>query len=391
MKHFLVAMAASSLLFSGCSSTPTPNLEATVQAAVEAAVEATRAAEPTATPTPAPTYSPLPTFTPAPTYTPYPTYTSYPTATPVPPTNTPVPTETNTPVPKATATSEAETRPFIGPITFATGATEDGNPVGASDTFTGEITEIHALFTYKGMADGTPWERGWHLDGKRVGSGSGVWDQGSTGVYHLSMNNGGRPLDAGNWELEIYVDGEMLRSGQLVIKSGAEPTETNTAVPPTPTPAPDASPEPQPAQSGEVPLDANAFTQYLAQKYSSINGQPLTFDQVSIFTKEEYSSNFVNLSLTDEAGRVFADQTQKAATEYGWALLNDTKAFFQGEECSAYVREKWYTDSLPDYAIGNDWYYIGDYDVDFGWYVSKSYVRAHFLDGRDSVRVWNYK
>jgi hypothetical protein len=127
--------------------------------------------------------------------------------------------------PKGTATSEAETRPFIGPITFASGTTEDGKPVGASDTFTGEITEIHAVFTYKGMVDGSPWERGWHLDGDRVGSGSGVWNKGSSGAHHFSLNNGGRPLDAGNWELEIYVDGEMLRSGQFVIKSGAEPTE----------------------------------------------------------------------------------------------------------------------------------------------------------------------
>ncbi len=163
--------------------------------------------------------------------------------------------------PKASATSEAETRPFIGPITFANGATEDGKPVGASDTFTGEITEIHAVFTYKGMVDGTPWERGWQLEGNTVGSGSGVWDKGSSGVYHLSLNNGGRPLDAGNWEMEIYVDGEMLRSGQFVIKSGAEPTDLPHLLPTerpvaTPTGESGTTPTTEPKATPVVPAVA---------------------------------------------------------------------------------------------------------------------------------------
>ena len=166
--------------------------------------------------------------------------------------------------PKATATSEAETRPFIGPITFAKGAAEDGKPVGASDTFTGEITEIHAVFTYKGMVDGTPWERGWHLDGNRVGSGSGVWDKGSSGVYHLSLNNGGRPLDAGNWELEIYVDGQMLRSGQFVLKSDAEPTELPDLLPTerpvtTPTSESGTTPTTEPEATPVVPAVASTY------------------------------------------------------------------------------------------------------------------------------------
>lgn len=166
--------------------------------------------------------------------------------------------------PKATATSEAEIRPFIGPISFAEGATEDGKPVGGSDTFTGEITEVHAVFTYKGMVDGTPWERGWHLDGTRVGSGSGVWEKGSSGVYHLSLNNGGRTLDAGSWELEIYVDGDMLRSGQFVIKGGAEPTELPDSLPTerpvtTPTGESETTPAAEPEATPTVPAIAGIY------------------------------------------------------------------------------------------------------------------------------------
>ena len=180
--------------------------------------------------------------------------------------------------PKATATSEAETRPFIGPIVFARGATEDGKPVEPGDAFTGEITEIHAVFTYKGMVDGTPWERGWQLAGNRVGSGSGVWEKGSSGVYHLSLNNGGRPLDAGNWELEIYVDGEMLRSDQFVIKRGAGgPTELPDLLPTgrpvaTPTGESGTTPTAEPEATPDVPVVAGtheiAFSRWDGGKHN---------------------------------------------------------------------------------------------------------------------------
>ena len=60
---------------------------------------------PTHTPTPIPTNTPTPTFTATstPTHTPTATYTPVPTATPVP-TNTPTPTETPTPIPTDTPT-----------------------------------------------------------------------------------------------------------------------------------------------------------------------------------------------------------------------------------------------------------------------------------------------
>jgi hypothetical protein len=82
MKRLLVIAAASSLLFSGCGSTPTPHLEATIQAAVAA----TQAAQPTNTFTAEPTE----TLTPQPTDTPMPTTTATATSTRV--THTPQPT-----------------------------------------------------------------------------------------------------------------------------------------------------------------------------------------------------------------------------------------------------------------------------------------------------------
>ena len=82
---------------------------------------------PTDTPTPIPTNTPTPTFTatPTPTHTPTATHTPVPTATPVP-TNTPTPTETpspvptDTPTPKPTATPTPTDTPIPSPTPLPT-------------------------------------------------------------------------------------------------------------------------------------------------------------------------------------------------------------------------------------------------------------------------------
>ena len=111
--------------------TPTTNVEATIASGVQATMEAMPT--PTATPEPTPTHTPTPTATPVPTPThtptptatpvPTPTHTPTPTATPVPtptytptPTPTPVPTPTNTPTPTATPTPTPTPTPTATPV-----------------------------------------------------------------------------------------------------------------------------------------------------------------------------------------------------------------------------------------------------------------------------------
>ena len=92
--------------------TPTPPPTPDIDATVEARMAATIAARPTPTNTPMPTATPVPTHTPLPTPTATPVPTETPTPTPVP-TPTSVPTATPTPVPTATPTPTAI--PFQSP------------------------------------------------------------------------------------------------------------------------------------------------------------------------------------------------------------------------------------------------------------------------------------
>ncbi|GEM_PF-984665 len=125
----------------------------------------------------------------------------------------------------AAATPKA---PVLGPITFSA-LTQDGRTL-EGDTFRGKIIELHAVFTYSDMVDGTPWERRWYLNDRQMTKGTGVWDKGSDGMFHLTLTASGSPLGSGRWRLEIYADGNLLQQGECVIEA---PIQTPAPTPPS--------------------------------------------------------------------------------------------------------------------------------------------------------------
>jgi phosphate transport system substrate-binding protein len=154
----------------------------------------------------------------------------------------PTPGATPTQEPVATP-SPVSQEPFIGVITFAVDATEDNQPIRADTSFYADIEEIHAIFSYEGMSDGDTWERYWYQDGEEVGGGSDIWDAGESGTFDLSLSNDGQPLGSGIWNLEIYVNGELARTGTFVIEDAA---------PPSPTPQPATSTPPPTARTYQI-------------------------------------------------------------------------------------------------------------------------------------------
>jgi Tol biopolymer transport system component len=195
----------------------TPTLEIISQPS-PTQVEAVETSEPTVEPTATETIAPTVTKD-----------TSTPTTAPesAQPSGSATPTATSPP------TSQI---PILGSITFGIGATDDNQPVGADTTFPADVEEIHALFSYEGMSESDAWERYWYQDGEEVGSGSGLWDAGESGTFDLSLSGGGEPLGSGMWELEIYVNGELVQTGSFVIVASVTPDtpEATSAPPPAP-------------------------------------------------------------------------------------------------------------------------------------------------------------
>ena len=181
---------------------------------------------------------------------------------PVAATPIPEPAATDTPVPEPTAdTGAAETpsddtgdepaasvEPEIGPLTFAVDATEEYEPIGASDTFEEGITKIHAIFDYTGILEGYSWERVWYLDGEEILRNPAVWAKDESGRFDYFLDAGGEALPSGDWVLEIYVEGELLADGDFTIEGEAGP-DAAAAVGETPEPAPKPSPTPKPTST----------------------------------------------------------------------------------------------------------------------------------------------
>ena len=114
--------------------------------------------------------------------------------------------------------TETEGSPDIGDITFALGATANYEPIEPNLFFTTGITEVHAIFDYSGMSSDYTWERVWTLNDNEVARIAEAWTGPEVGVFDYYINNSGRPLPAGDWLLEIYVEGELRSVGVFIIE-----------------------------------------------------------------------------------------------------------------------------------------------------------------------------
>ncbi len=156
-----------------------------------------------------------------------------------PPSPTLAPTATFTPTPLPTEESSSEVNvdeddeldsdtadivvgpPQIGTITFALGATEDYQPIDPGTSFADDVTEIHAIFEYSGLSPDFSWERVWYLDGNEMLRSEEAWTGAEAGVFDYFINAGGETLAPGEWELELFVDGELLTTGTFDIVAEA--------------------------------------------------------------------------------------------------------------------------------------------------------------------------
>ncbi len=174
------------------------------------------------------------------------------------PTAEPGPVETETVVPTVEPTAETtavSSEPEIGPITFALGATADYEPISPAITFQQGITEIHAIFDYSGMSSDDTWQRVWYLDGEQILQNSAQWTDPAAGRFDYFLDAGGDPLPPGEWQLEIYINDNLLATGDFTIEGPATP-EVVAAVEPTATNTSTSTSEPSPS-----PTTATATSQ----------------------------------------------------------------------------------------------------------------------------------
>jgi len=147
-------------------------------------------------------------------FTPVPTFQAPPISTsPVPA----IPTPTS--LPELVATPSSPAVPFIGPITFAEGVTEDGEPINPATSFPEGITKVSALVEYGNMNPEIEFATQWVFNGEVVLEDSGPWTEGEQGVYWEELYlQGGVPLPAGTYEYRFYISGDLVQKATFTIK-----------------------------------------------------------------------------------------------------------------------------------------------------------------------------
>lgn len=172
---------------------PTPGQLAT--ATDQPAREATLPAKVTPTPVP-------PTLTPVPP-SPSPTITSSATRTSI----LPSPTTTGAPVP-------APANVQMGPIDFATRIDDRREAVGPTTVFSNTVNQVYAAFPYSGMQNGVVWTQVWYFNDVEFSRGKETWEWGTDDRSYVFT----KPVGAGNYRLELYVNDELVASGAFVVR-----------------------------------------------------------------------------------------------------------------------------------------------------------------------------
>lgn len=114
----------------------------------------------------------------------------------------------------------------FGPLTFASGLTQDNQPDHPGQTFS-NIGAIYAFFDAQGMSNGTPWQRVWYIDNRKVHTDESVWEWGENSNQWISLTHPDG-LPTGKYKLELYCDSKLAQSGQFTVAERT--TEKNNEI-----------------------------------------------------------------------------------------------------------------------------------------------------------------
>lgn len=117
---------------------------------------------------------------------------------------------------------------FFGPITFAEDIDRNGNPVQPGTTFDSGLNKLYGIFDYQGMQDGWEWAWQWTVNGEALPLQNRTWDDGESGTNTIQIYSSRGSLPDGEYQLDLYLMGELVQSGTCTIGSRA-PTRPSPA------------------------------------------------------------------------------------------------------------------------------------------------------------------
>ena len=97
----------------------------------------------------------------------------------------------------------------MGPITFAPEIDDRRHPVHPTEVFSDTVNRVYAVFPHSGMQKGLKWKYVWYFNNIEFIRDESAWQWGSEDRSYIFIT----PAGAGDYRLDLYVNGEMLSSG----------------------------------------------------------------------------------------------------------------------------------------------------------------------------------
>jgi len=109
--------------------------------------------------------------------------------------------------------------PVIGLVAFAEGVDEGGQPVHPRIVFPPGSRAIYAVYEFSGMQNRMGCQEVWLLNGEEEASKSYQWAEGAQGQNWAKLDSR-EGLNPGDYELQFYVEGNLLRRGHFSVEAG---------------------------------------------------------------------------------------------------------------------------------------------------------------------------
>lgn len=117
-------------------------------------------------------------------------------------------------------TAELNPDTALGTLSFSTEINDEYEAVEPRRIFPEGSYMLYATFSYDDMADGMVWAWIWRHDGEVVDGGNEVWNYGDDGPGYIYFNPE-TGFAAGEYSLEVWVNGELLTRSSVVMNNAA--------------------------------------------------------------------------------------------------------------------------------------------------------------------------
>jgi hypothetical protein len=102
----------------------------------------------------------------------------------------------------------------MGPIAFASQVTDRREPTNAATVFSDTVRRVYATFPYNGMRNGLDWTQVWYFNDAEFSRDEENWEWGSTDRSYVFT----KPVGAGDYRLELYVNDDLVASGEFTVR-----------------------------------------------------------------------------------------------------------------------------------------------------------------------------